>query len=138
MLDWRSWNEKAVRLRRRRSPTVAVCAVLFAALSGCTSMTTRPAPASGPPAPPAQAAGAKIFAKWCADCHTRPTGSGTMALQRKYEGRFPAILEQRTDLRAPYVQVVVRTGVSFMPSFRKTEISDAELALVGAYLERSQ
>lgn len=135
MLDRRSWNEMAVRPGQQRSPTVAVCAVLFAAFSGCTSMTTRPAAAS---APPVQSAGAKIFAKWCGDCHTRPTGSGTMALQRKYEGRFPAILEQRTDLRAPYVQVVVRNGVSFMPSFRKTEISDAELALVGAYLERSQ
>jgi mono/diheme cytochrome c family protein len=34
--------------------------------------------------------------------------------------------------------VVVRNGVSFMPSFRKTEISDADLALVAAYLARSQ
>lgn len=135
MLDRRSWNGITVRLRQQRGPAVALCAVLVAALSGCTSMTTRPGPAS---APPVQSAGAKIFAKWCGDCHTRPTGSGTMALQRKYQGRFPAILEQRTDLRAPYVQVVVRNGVSFMPSFRKTEISDAELALVGAYLEHSQ
>jgi hypothetical protein len=61
-----------------------------------------------------------------------------MGLQRKYQGRLPALLEQRTDLRAPYIQVVVRNGVSFMPTFRKTEISDAELALLGAYLEHTQ
>jgi mono/diheme cytochrome c family protein len=33
---------------------------------------------------------------------------------------------------------VVRQGISFMPSFRKTEISDADLALLAAYLAPSQ
>jgi hypothetical protein len=61
-----------------------------------------------------------------------------MALQRKYQGRLPAVLEQRTDLVPVYIQVVVRHGMSFMPSFRKTEISDADLALVAAYLAPSK
>jgi mono/diheme cytochrome c family protein len=85
-----------------------------------------------------RSAGAKIFDKWCSDCHHPASGPGSMALQRKYQGRLPAVLEQRTDLLPAYVQVVVRNGVSFMPSFRKTEISDADLALVAAYLARSQ
>lgn len=33
-----------------------------------------------------------------------------------------------------YVRYAVRKGVSFMPSFRKTEISDAELTLLADYL----
>ena len=57
-----------------------------------------------------------------------------MALERKYQGQLPAILNQRTDLSADYVSQVVRHGVSFMPSFRKTEISNTELAQLGAYL----
>jgi hypothetical protein len=61
-----------------------------------------------------------------------------MALQRTYQGRLPAVLEQRTDLLPAYIQVVVRHGMSFMPSFRKTEISDADLALVAAYLAPSK
>jgi len=79
-------------------------------------------------------AGGKIFRKWCGDCHGAPQGPGSIGLQRKYQGAVPAVLEQRTDLNPEYVKLVVRRGVSFMPSFRKTEISDAELALVAAYL----
>jgi mono/diheme cytochrome c family protein len=60
-----------------------------------------------------------------------------MALQRKYQGNVSAILEQRSDLRPDYIKMAVRKGVSFMPSFRKTEISDSDLALVAAYLAPS-
>ena len=89
-------------------------------------------------AEPRQPAAATIYGKWCADCHTRESGSGTVALQRKYQGRVPAVLEQRSDLHPEYVKLVVRRGISFMPSFRKTEISDAELALLSAYLAPAQ
>ena len=37
------------------------------------------------------------------------------------------MLEQRTDLAPEFTRAIVRTGVSVMPFFRKTEISDAEL-----------
>jgi len=78
--------------------------------------------------------GGKIFHKWCSDCHSSADGPGSVALERKYQGQVPAILEQRTDLNQDYVEQVVREGISFMPNFRKTEISDAELALLAAYL----
>ena len=45
-----------------------------------------------------------------------------------------APLEQRTDLVPTITQTFVRTGVSVMPPFRKTEISDADLAALAAYL----
>jgi mono/diheme cytochrome c family protein len=83
-------------------------------------------------------AGRKTFDKWCGDCHSTAGGPGSVALQRKYRGVLPAVLEQRSDLRPDYVTLAVRHGVSFMPSFRKTEISDADLALVAAYLAPRQ
>jgi (+)-pinoresinol hydroxylase len=120
--------------RLMRGRAVATCAVLAVALGGCTSLWTRPSPHSAPAAEPARSAGGKIFDKWCSDCHSTPGGPGSLALQRKYKGNHAAVLEQRSDLRPDYVTLVVRHGISFMPSFRKTEISDADLALVAVYL----
>ncbi|WP_226016641.1 cytochrome c [Novosphingobium sp. FKTRR1] len=82
----------------------------------------------------AREAGGKTYAKWCGDCHSTPTGPGSLSLQRKYNGALPAILDQRTDLSPALIAYAVRHGASFMPSFRKTEISDAQVAEIGAYL----
>ena len=127
---------KGLRLRRGRA--VAACAVLAVTLGGCSPLWRRPSPHYSPPAEPARSAAGKIFDKWCSDCHSTAEGPGSLALQRKYRGNLPAILEQRSDLRPDYVKLVVRHGISFMPSFRKTEISDADLALLAAYLAPSQ
>jgi len=40
------------------------------------------------------------------------------------------------DLRPPVAATFVRNGVSIMPPFCKTEISDADLAALAAYLAR--
>ena len=113
---------------------VAASAVLAVAMGGCALQWPRPSPRSVPPAEAARSAGGKIFDKWCSDCHSTAEGPGSRALQRRYGGAVPAILEQRSDLSPDYVKLAVRRGVSFMPSFRKTEISDADLALLAAYL----
>lgn len=113
--------------------SVTAMAVMAAAVAGGAPLLAR---VSSKPAPAklATTSGVATFRKWCSDCHSRPTGPGTMALQRKYNGDIPAVLEDRTDLTPEFVTLAVRQGISFMPSFRKTEISDAELAQVGAYL----
>jgi mono/diheme cytochrome c family protein len=59
-----------------------------------------------------------------------------VALQAKYAGAKPALLEDRTDLPAAFTKTFVRKGVSIMPFFRKTEISDADLDALAAYLAR--
>ena len=114
--------------------------LLSMSLLGCTVLihpafaqdaTDQASEAARPP-------GGKIFHKWCSDCHSSAAGPGSMALQRKYQGAVPAILEQRTDLNQDYVKQVVRQGISFMPNFRKTEIGDADLALLAAYLAPAQ
>jgi mono/diheme cytochrome c family protein len=126
----------------RRGHATAACAAACALLAACAPLPSRPAPVPAPLATSASAgaaprpAGGKIFDKWCGDCHATPGGPGSMALQRKYQGTLPAILEQRSNLAPEYVALAVRRGVSFMPSFRKTEISDAELALVAGYLAK--
>jgi len=79
--------------------------------------------------------GRQVFATWCAACHAAgPRHPGTQALEALYKGAKPAPLEQRTDLVPTVTSTFVRTGVSVMPPFRKTEISDADLAALAAYL----
>jgi len=80
--------------------------------------------------------GHKVFDKWCFPCHGTGTGKpGTDSLAAR--GQKPAALEERTDLTAPAIRQFVRHGVLFMPTFRKTEISDAELDALAAYLTRN-
>ena len=52
-------------------------------------------------------------------------------------GQKPAVLEERTDLTVPAIKTFVRHGVLFMPMFRKTEVSDADLDAIAAYLTRN-
>ncbi len=81
--------------------------------------------------------GRKVFDRWCAACHAAGDAyPGTLALQAKYRGEKPPPLEQRTDLNPAFVKYFVRNGVSVMPFFRKTEISDVELSALAAYLGR--
>lgn len=81
--------------------------------------------------------GREVFEHWCAPCHAAgPKHPGTQALAALYNGSKPDALEQRTDLTPEFVTQFVRNGVSIMAPFRKTEITDADLAALGAYLSR--
>jgi mono/diheme cytochrome c family protein len=85
--------------------------------------------------------GREVFNTWCAACHAHATPAsarlaGTMVLEQKYKGAKPAALEDRTDLTSAFVAAIVRNGVGPMPFFRKTEVSDADLKALGAYLSR--
>lgn len=82
--------------------------------------------------------GKQVFDRWCSACHAPGVRSpGTTALAAKYGKDQPAALEQRRDLSPDIVKYFVRHGVSIMPSFRKTEISDGELAALADYLARA-
>jgi mono/diheme cytochrome c family protein len=79
--------------------------------------------------------GKQVFDQWCAACHGDGPGKpGTAALNALYKGQKPALLEERTDLVPELTKQFVRTGVSVMPFFRKTEISDADLEALAQYL----
>ena len=84
------------------------------------------------------AAGRAVYTKWCAPCHDPGvTHPGTHALTVKYQGVKPGVLLEWKDLSVNTVRVIVRHGISVMPQFRKTEISDQELDALAAYLARN-
>jgi mono/diheme cytochrome c family protein len=81
-------------------------------------------------------AGAQVFHRWCVECHGPGQHPGTSALQRKYQDAIPAALEQRSAAQLPeaLIRLAVRNGMSYMPFFRKTEVTDRELDALVAYL----
>ena len=90
------------------------------------------------------AVGKAKFAYACAPCHAagpgddgKPLLPGTQQLQWKYKGEKPALLEQRTDLPADLLKTFVRRGSWSMPAFRKTEVTDAEIVAIAAYLAQA-
>lgn len=87
------------------------------------------------------ARGKELFTRSCAPCHGTDRGDfgramlpGTDALRIKYQGKLPAALEQRTDLTPAVIKVYVRTGTWSMPPFRKTELSDAQIDEISAFI----
>ncbi len=96
------------------------------------SWTWRPANATVDP-------GKAEFERACSICHgSGPDRPGTSSLQIKYNGKLPALLEQRTDLTADTVRYYIRNGVAMMPRFRKTELTDAQVDSIARYLSRAR
>lgn len=89
-------------------------------------------------APPSAERGHVVFNTWCAPCHAPGPGHpGTQALLAKYKGTPPGELEKRTDLTGQFIKQVVRHGLTVMPIFRKTEVSDDDLAALDLYLAKA-
>lgn len=83
---------------------------------------------------PQQEQGRRAYNHICVYCHS-PGVWGTNRLAKRVD-KDHAVLENRTDLSAEVIQTVVRTGIGSMPPLRKSELSDADLAAVAAYLTR--
>lgn len=89
--------------------------------------------------PAAVVDGKQVYEHWCAPCHSASyRAAGTSALAAKYGKDLPAALEERKDLTPEVIAYFVRNGVSIMPFFRKTEITDAELAALSQYLTNNK
>lgn len=81
-------------------------------------------------------AGKTTFDRYCAECHAPGFGHpGTQQLGW-IQGERRAVLEQRKDLAAAYVMLVVRNGLMEMPPFRPTEIDDKALRQLADYLAK--
>jgi mono/diheme cytochrome c family protein len=108
---------------------VRVSLLVVAALCGRLANAAEPAPAPS---------GQAVYEHWCAPCHAPGPGHpGTQSLQIKYAGKTPPVLLDRTDLSPQAVAVFVRQGILSMAPFRKTEITDAELTALTAYVARN-
>ena len=109
------------------------------ALALAATVSVAQPPVSGAPR------GKEVYDYWCLPCHGSGLGlpgfnelPGTQQLRIKYrDTQISPLLTERTDLVPDFVKVIVRQGVSFMPQFRKTEISDADLDALAAYLARN-
>ena len=76
--------------------------------------------------------GKRVFDHICVYCHG-PGVWGTNRLAKRYD-KDHALLESRTDLSVQAIRTIVRVGVGSMPPMRRTEVSDADLDAVAAYL----
>ena len=115
----------------RRSGFALLCLGLGSVL--CTAASAQDAAAN--------ARGKPLFQQKCQPCHgTEPSDAGramlpgTDALRIKYRGSLPAALEQRKDLTPEAIKVFVRRGSWSMPPFRKSELSDRDIADIAAYI----
>jgi len=77
--------------------------------------------------------GKDIYTYWCAACHAMGK-PGSVAVMMLREEQMPKDLADSDYLDADYVSYLVRNGQSAMPHFRKTQISDAQLDALAAYL----
>ncbi|MEI9887686.1 MAG: cytochrome c [Rhizomicrobium sp.] len=126
---------------RRALPMVLAVLLGVPALAAHVALTPqRAVPGAGWSRVPVPGSGGEqVFHRYCWECHgDGPDRPGTLALEAKYQGAVPARLDQRSDLNVGFITATVRHGISVMPSMRKTEISDAELKAIAAYLTRKR
>lgn len=78
--------------------------------------------------------GKGLFDLYCIACHgAGPGHPGTMRLEERLSADQAPLLN-RDNLPSEYVKLVVREGFKLMPPFRPSEITDAQLDLLTAYI----
>ena len=81
--------------------------------------------------------GEEIYNLQCKACHdSGPGHPATLLLAEKY-GEEKAVIKGREDLTVDYIKSIVRNGLLEMPPFRPTEITDAELDTIAAYIKKA-
>jgi len=83
------------------------------------------------------AAGKALFTERCGMCH-QTNGMGVGLLSRRPGDTSKGLLENRTDLSAAVVKVVVRNGIINMPRISRGEVSEPELNAIADYLSRGK
>lgn len=123
-------------MSRRGAETRVMIGPVLACLTSAGFTLGGFAPAETPSDP--YAAGRAVYTKWCAPCHDPGViHPGTNALTVKYQGVKSGVLLEWKDLPPGAVAYLVRHGISVMPQFRKTEISDADLDALAKFLSRN-
>lgn len=103
---------------------VALCIAVSASAAEPVSLTAE------------QQQGKLLFEATCLYCHN-PRGWATERLKtRLSEDR--AVLAERTDLDPAYIRAVVRNGLISMPAYTPTDLSEAQIKAIAAYLTRKR
>jgi mono/diheme cytochrome c family protein len=120
---------------------IRALAVFFLTAGAAVAQPQDPAPQGAAPAPEH---GRELFQHTCAPCHGKGPGldgskmlPGAAALAMKYKGERSPFLEERGDLTADQLRFFVRHGTGAMPMFRKTEVTDAQIDEIAAYIASS-
>ena len=87
------------------------------------------------PARAADMSGKEVFDHYCTWCHGASDAPGSMQLSRT-RGKQQALLTERSDLTRSYIEYVVRHGLKSMPPFAPSDLTDAKLEALAAYLAR--
>ena len=87
------------------------------------------------PARAADMTGKEVFDHYCTSCHGSSDGPGTMQLGRT-RGKGQALLTERSNLSADYIEYVVRHGLKSMPPFAPSDLTDAKLKVLAAFLAK--
>jgi len=134
-----------------------IAAILLSACNVSPKQEAAQASAAGgpPPPPPYQVRamlpagdrlaggrdGEALFSNRCGACHLAGgMGTNLLTKQRMIAGEPPenALLVNRKDLTIDYVKSVVRMGKVAMPRLSRTEVTDAELDSIAAYLGKAK
>ena len=85
---------------------------------------------------PQQQQGKALFEATCAYCHNA-RGFATERLRTRLpEDR--SVLTERTDLDPAYIRTIVRNGLASMPAYTPTDLNEAQIRAIAAYLARPQ
>ena len=109
--------------------------IAYRSFSGCLSFVVSALVVLATPARAAEMTGRQVFDHYCSYCHGSSDGPGTMQLRRT-RGKDQALLIERTNLSPDYIKYVVRHGLRSMPPFVPSDLTDARLEVLAAFLSR--
>jgi mono/diheme cytochrome c family protein len=87
------------------------------------------------PVAAADMTGRELFEHYCSYCHGSSDGPGTVQLKRT-RGADKALLTERADLAPDYIEYVVRHGLKSMPPFAPSDLTEAKLKALVAFLAK--
>lgn len=127
-------------------PTLIACTLMSSLLSSHAGSADRAHASSSNEATAhdVRQQGKAVYDQWCLGCHGPVPGmgrfppAGSYRLQQRYKDAVPARLEDRVDLTPDFIRAAVRQGMPIMPPLRKTEVTDAELDAIIAYLTQKK
>jgi (+)-pinoresinol hydroxylase len=105
---------------------------LALALIVASALASLASPATG-----ADPKGREVFEQYCSHCHGPGDAPGTVQLSRT-RGKDKGLLTQRTDLAPEYIAYIVRHGLKSMPPFAPSDLDEAKLQALVAFLARQE
>jgi mono/diheme cytochrome c family protein len=85
----------------------------------------------------AEPKGSEVFEHYCSHCHGPGDAPGTVQLSRT-RGKDKGLLTERKDLAPGYIEYIVRHGLKSMPPFAPSDLDEARLKALVAFLMKQE